>query len=69
MSMFYVKNIPTWERVLRSLAGVALIVFGVVQFGMTTSGFVVIGIGIMAAVTGFVGFCPACALVGRRLKS
>jgi hypothetical protein len=67
--MFYVKNIPVWERVLRSLAGVALIVFGVVQFGMTTNGFIVIGTGIMAAVTGFIGFCPACALVGRKLKS
>jgi len=67
--MFYVKNVPLWERVLRSLAGVALIVFGAVQFGMTTSGFMVIGTGIMVAFTGFVGFCPACALVGRKLKS
>lgn len=64
--MFYVKNVPGWERVARIVLGVVGAVLSIVLL----KGFV----GIVAAlaafgitISGLVGFCPACALVGRRL--
>lgn len=65
--MFYVKNIPGWERAIRGSMGVALIIGGLMLFGFTLMGWVVAGSGIMAALTGFSGFCPMCALAGRKL--
>ena len=65
--MFYVKNVPTWERILRIVMGVVALVFAVMNW--STSGLAV-GAGIMAAMlamTGLVGFCPMCAMVGRKL--
>lgn len=65
--MFYVKNVPTWERILRIVMGVVALVFAVMNWG--TSGLAV-GVGIMGAMlamTGLVGFCPMCAMVGRKL--
>lgn len=64
--MFYVKNVPTWERVLRVLAGLAVVAWSVMAVGGLW--------GIVAALSaaglvlsGLVGFCPACAMVGRKL--
>ncbi|MDE2000637.1 DUF2892 domain-containing protein [Chitinivorax sp. PXF-14] len=65
--MFYVKNVPTWERILRIVMGVVALVFAVMNW--STSGLAV-GAGIMGAMlamTGLVGFCPMCAMVGRKL--
>lgn len=68
--MFYVKNLPLFERVLRIFVGLVLIISGMLYFqgglgglwGMLSA---VSGVGAIA--TGFPGFCPACALVGRKL--
>ncbi len=65
--MFYSKNVPGWERAVRLLMGVALIAASVVYFGSTTTGWVVGVVGAMAAMSGMFGFCPACAMVGRKL--
>ena len=65
--MFYVKNVPAGERALRALMGIAILVAAVAYFGATPIGWGVGAMGAMAAVTGLVGFCPACALVGRKL--
>lgn len=65
--MLYVKNLPWWERLLRLGAGMALAVY----IGMTiddVSGWLGIMTGAGFALTGLFGFCPACALAGRRLK-
>lgn len=67
--MFYVKNVPMGERVLRILMGVAALAAAVAFFGSTLIGWGVGAMGMMAAVTGLVGFCPACALVGRKLDN
>jgi uncharacterized membrane protein len=67
--MFYVKNVPMGERVLRILIGVAALAAAVAFFGSTLIGWGVGAMGMMAAVTGLVGFCPACALVGRKLDN
>jgi hypothetical protein len=72
--MFYPKNVPTIERVLR--LGLALALIGLLLFGQGLLGNpspLIIGIivvnAIFVAVTGFVGWCPACWLFGRKLKS
>ncbi|QNK71157.1 DUF2892 domain-containing protein [Variovorax sp. PAMC26660] len=65
--MFYVKNVPGWERVLRIVMGLVGLVFAAMNWG--TAGLAV-GVGLagaMLAVTGLFGFCPMCAMVGREL--
>ena len=68
--MFYVRNLPAWERWGRGLAGLGLVVFGLAVFGVATqwstaAGWALIGAGAIAFLTGFAGFCPMCAMVGR----
>lgn len=66
--MFYAKNLPTWERVVRVL-GAALMGFCAWHFRSGPAGII---FGVSAAVTvltGLVGFCPMCALAGRRLDA
>ena len=69
--MFYPKNVPTIERALRVLLGLALIGYVVFNFGLVSPvlAVVLIGSALFAIVTGFVGWCPACAMLGRKLKS
>lgn len=65
--MFYVKNVPTWERVLRIVMG--LVGLGYAAMNWNGSG-LAIGLGLMGAMltmTGLFGFCPMCAMVGRKL--
>lgn len=66
--MLYFKiNLPAWERTFRVLVGLSALcatyLFPIEPW-MRWSGFAV---GAILAVTGFVGFCPMCALAGRRL--
>jgi hypothetical protein len=68
--MFYAKNLPLVERVLRIVLGLGLILWGMLYvqgglFGLW--GLLSAGSGVAAIVTGFLGFCPACAMVGRKL--
>jgi hypothetical protein len=65
--MLYVKNVPGWERAARAAMGVGLVAAAVVHFGPTPLGWGVGAMGAMAAMTGLIGFCPACAMVGRKL--
>jgi hypothetical protein len=62
--MFYRKNLPGWERAMRSVGGVVMIAYGL--FGMPG---LPAGTGAVAILTGFFGFCPMCAMVGRKLPS
>lgn len=64
--MFYVKNVPGWERAVRIALGVIVAVLAVVWIkGVAGIAVAVAAAGIV--VSGLVGFCPACAMVGRRL--
>lgn len=65
--MFYVKNVPNWERVLRLVMG--LMGLGYAAMNWNGSGLAIaLGLmGAMLAVTGLIGFCPMCAMVGRKL--
>jgi hypothetical protein len=66
--MFYVKNVPNWERALRVVAGLAAIYLGLaVLGGMWGAVAAAAAAGIVGS--GLFGFCPMCALVGRRLDN
>lgn len=64
--MWYRKNIPGWERALRVLMAIAMIGYGLTALP-GPMGYLMAAAGVMAGLTGFIGFCPACAMVGRRL--
>ncbi|WP_297395892.1 DUF2892 domain-containing protein [Acidiferrobacter sp.] len=65
--MIYVKNVPVWERVLRVGVSGALAGYGLVEVGGFW-GVAILAAAIGLALTGLLGFCPACAFAGRRLK-
>jgi hypothetical protein len=67
--MFYTKNVPAWERFVRIAAGVGGLAFAAINWGVSG---VAVGAGLTGAVlalTGLAGFCPMCALVGRKLDT
>ena len=68
--MFYRKNVPSWERIMRVVAGILMIACGLVGPGIagTPVGIIIAITGSVTLVTGFIGFCPACAMVGRKLS-
>lgn len=65
--MFYVKNLPMWERSLRIGLGTAAAAYAILNIDGMVAWTIMAG-GVGAALTGIFGFCPACALAGRRLK-
>jgi hypothetical protein len=68
MSPFYVKNVPPVERVVRLCAGLAGTVVSVSFLG-GWPGWLVGASAVGLAISGIVGFCPACAMFGRKLRS
>ncbi|GHO61675.1 hypothetical protein KSC_005670 [Ktedonobacter sp. SOSP1-52] len=74
--MVYVKNVPTFERIVRVLLGIGLAVCaGWVYLQLKHDALavllalVLLVSALFVVATGFFGWCPACALVGRKLKS
>jgi hypothetical protein len=68
MSALYVKNVPAVERAVRVVVSVSATVAALVLVPMPLSlGIAAATLGFM--VTGLVGWCPACALVGRKLDA
>ena len=66
--MFYRKNIYTWEQIVRLIGGMALALYGYFALSSGALGYLLIAAGVVTAVSGILGFCPACAMVGRKLK-
>ena len=67
--MFYSKKVPAWERIVRVVMGAIGLGYAVMNWGVSG---LAVGLGVMGAmlaISGLVGFCPMCALVGRKLKS
>jgi hypothetical protein len=66
--MFFLKrNLPNWERALRIAMGVAVgwaVYSGSFSAGLLT--WAAVATAATLVLTAFVGFCPACAMVGRR---
>lgn len=69
-AMFYPKNVPNVERLLRIIGGIVLIIGALAaQATVGTVGLMLaIGSAAFIMLTGFIGWCPACALVGRKIR-
>ncbi len=65
--MFYVKNVPVLERWIRFSMGIAMMYLGFFTLKGAMLGYGIAAMGLVALLTGFVGFCPMCAMVGRKL--
>ena len=65
--MFYTKNVPAWERLARIMMGLAGLAYAVMNWGVSGLAAGIGVMGTMLAMTGLIGFCPMCAMVGRRL--
>ncbi len=68
--MIYPKNVLGVERVVRVAGGAALIACGLIGMrGLPPLfGYAVAAAGVASVLTGFIGFCPMCALAGRRIR-
>ena len=65
--MFYLKrNVPGFERAVRVAVGVAAAGLAVGYAQAPLGMWIGAAGGLMFAVTGLVGFCPMCAMVGRK---
>ena len=65
--MFYLKrNLPTWERVAR-LGGGALLA-AAAAYALPVGALLTVALSSAAILAGtaLVGFCPACAMLGRK---
>ena len=67
--MIYIKNVPGWERALRVFAGLAMMAGAYFAIKGSFMGYALAASGVLAILTGFLGFCPMCALAGRKLDS
>jgi len=63
----YVKNVPGWERAIRIIVALAVVV-GALTTVAAPWNWVLVAAGIGLGLSGIFGFCPACAMVGRRLQ-
>ncbi|WP_267226214.1 YgaP family membrane protein [Dyella silvae] len=63
---FFVKNVPVLERIIRVLVAAAIVILGLAYLTSPWNWIAAIA-GVGFGLTGVIGFCPACALVGRRL--
>ena len=65
--MFHFKrNVGPKQRVLRIVMGGMMIAGGVLSFNGQTFGYALIAMGAMGLMTGLVGYCPACAMIGHK---
>ena len=64
--MLYRKNITRPESLLRIAGGLALIAAGLWWQGASPLGPALAAGGISSLLSGAFGYCPACALVGRK---
>lgn len=68
MGMFYRKNIYRWEQWFRVVIGIAAAGLALYLAPGQMLGYGIAAAGLGLAVTGAFGFCPACAMIGRRPK-
>lgn len=65
--MWYRKNVGGGERWGRLATGAVMALCGLVGLKASLLGMLLIGAGAFTAITGLVGYCPACAMAGRKL--
>jgi hypothetical protein len=66
--MLYVKNLPAWERAVRLVASLAMATCAI-RFWGHLLGVIFALLAVYNTLTAIFGFCPACALAGRRPQS
>lgn len=61
------SNLPLWERIVRVVVGVmvGLLCYDVAESWLRWP---LLGLAGGAVFTGITGFCPTCAVIGRRLR-
>ena len=64
--MWYRKNVASPERWARVIVGALLIVCGLLGLHASPLGMLLAGTGAVSLGTALFGYCPACALAGRR---
>jgi hypothetical protein len=64
--MSYRKNVGSKESWARVIGGALIVACALTQIGPTLLGLVLAASGVFTALTGLVGFCPACAMAGRK---
>ena len=67
-TMFYRKNLYAREQVVRLVIGLGVAVGGFIGLRGSWIGYILIASGSFVALTGVLGFCPGCALAGRKLR-
>ena len=70
--MLYPKNVPPLERLVRIVLGLALVGVALWKLSPGSLGVLVVpglllGSALFIMLTGFIGWCPACAMVGRQI--
>ena len=65
--MIYRKNVGSRESLARILGGALIVACALTQIGTTPLGLILAGSGVFTTLTGVFGFCPACAMAGRKL--
>ncbi len=65
--MLYVKNLPVWERLLRGAGALAMGAVALLMPGGGPWAWALAAGAAGALLSGLLGFCPACALFGRKL--
>jgi hypothetical protein len=63
--VIYRKNVFAWEQIARLVAGAAIIGGGL-YFVPGWPGILIAVAGLYTLLTGVFGYCPACAMVGRK---
>ena len=54
---------------MRVVGGAVMVACGLLGLSGMPIGYLIAGAGLVTALTGFVGFCPMCAMAGRKLSS
>ena len=62
----YRKNVSTKESVARVVGGALIVACSLTQIGTTPLGWALAASGVVTALTGLFGYCPACAIAGRK---
>jgi hypothetical protein len=64
--MLYRKNVGLKERWGRLLAGALIVACSLIQIGFTPLGVALAFGGVLTAITGLIGYCPAYSMARRR---
>jgi DUF2892 family protein len=64
--MIYRKNMGRGQSFLRVLAGGLIVACCLTRLGFTPLGIGLAASGVLTMLTGMFGFCPACAMAGRK---